>query len=315
MFSTKLNSAAISAVTYAFLTAVTLAQPAAPPAGIPQGGRPDQGGGRGRPQNTAQAIVQVKPGLYMVTGAGANSMVRITNEGVLLVDAKNLGEANYTALLAQIKAVSDKPVKFVVIGDVHQDKSGNTGPFVAAGAQVIAHENEKKGLDTYTNPAGTPAAPNVTYKTDYSVRMDNKEVAHVYHFGGASTGGDSITYFPDLKVVVMGDVFQQGMNCDYAQGGSMIEWPKTLEAVLKLDFDTVIPNRGDPAKRGDLEAALKRVATIVSTATDLVKKGTPKEQLIAQINATDASLNAGAFLLNNATRLDAFYAEISKAAK
>jgi hypothetical protein len=57
------------------------------------------------------------------------------------------------------------------------------------------------------------------------------------------------------------------------------------------------------------------VATIVSTAIDLVKKGTPKDQLIAQINATDATLQANAFLLNNPARLDAFYEEISKAAK
>ena len=35
------------------------------------------GGARGGAQNTTQAIVQVKPGLYMVTGAGANSMVRV----------------------------------------------------------------------------------------------------------------------------------------------------------------------------------------------------------------------------------------------
>ena len=49
--------------------------------------------------------------------------------------------------------------------------------------------------------------------------------------------------------------FQQGMNCDYAQGGSMIEWPKTLDAVMKLDIDTVIPNRGNPATKADLQAA------------------------------------------------------------
>jgi hypothetical protein len=106
------------------------------------------------------------------------------------------------------------------------------------------------------------------------------------------------------------------MNCDYAQGGSMIEWPKTLEAILKLDFDTVIPNRGNPATRADLEAAHKRVATIASTAIDLVKKGTPKDQLIAQINAVDSSLQVNSFLaINAAARLDAFYDEVSKAAK
>jgi glyoxylase-like metal-dependent hydrolase (beta-lactamase superfamily II) len=113
-----------------------------------------QGPGRGRRgQQQAQAIQQIVPGLYLVTGAGANSVFRIANEGLLLVDTKNLGQANYDALLAQIKTVSDKPVKNVVIGDVHQDKSGNTTLFVSAGAQVIAHENEKKGLETYTNPA------------------------------------------------------------------------------------------------------------------------------------------------------------------
>jgi hypothetical protein len=160
---------------------------------------------------------------------------------------------------------------------------------------------------------GVPSISRV--KIDAPIKFDSKEIAHVYHFGAASTGGDSITYFPDLKVVVMGDVFQQGMNCDYAQGGSMVEWPKTLDSLLKLDFDTVISNRGNPGTRTDLEAARKRVATIVSTAIDLVKKGTPKDQLIAQINATDATLQANAFLLNNPNRLDAFYEEISKAAK
>jgi cyclase len=309
MFLKPHRSAILSMALVSFTASALLAQQGAPPAGA-------RGGGRGGAQDTAQAIVTVKPGLYMVTGAGANSMVRVANEGILVVDTKSLGQATYDALMAQIRTVSDKPVKFVIVGDVHQDKSGNTGLFVAAGAQVIAHENEKKGLETYTNAAGKPAAPNVTYKTDYSIRLDNNEVAHVYHFGAASTGGDSITYFPDLKVVIMGDVFQNGMNCDYAQGGSMIEWPKTLEAILKLDFDTVIPNRGNPATRADLEAAHKRVATIASTAIDLVKKGTPKDQLIAQINAVDSSLQVNSFLaINAAARLDAFYDEVSKAAK
>jgi hypothetical protein len=276
---------------------------------------PQRGGGGGR-GGAQQAIVQVKPGLYMVTGAGANSMVRVTNDGIVVVDTKQLGDMFYNGLMEQIRTVSDKPVKFAVVGDVHQDKSGNTTKFVESGVQVIAHVNEKKGLETYTNAAGTPGPPNVTYDKDYSIRFGNSEVAHVYHFGAASTGGDSITYFPDLKVVTMGDVFQAGMNCDYAQGGSMVEWPKTLEAVLKLDIDTVIPNRGNPATKADLQAAHDRLVKIVNTAIDLVKKGTPKDQLLAQINAADATLQVNAFLsINPAARLDAFYDEISKAAR
>jgi cyclase len=272
------------------------------------------GGGRGGTPTTTM----IKPGLFMISGIGgsASVLVRVTDDGLVLANTGVLGDQNIQTLMDQIKMISDKPVKYAVVGDVHQDKSGGTGAFVKAGAQVIGHVNEKEGLKTYTNAAGTPEPPNVTFDKDYSIKLGGKEVAHVYYFGKASTNGDAFVVFPDLKVVTMGDVFQGGMNCDYAQGGSMVEWPKTLEAVMKLDVDTIIPNRGNPATKADLQAAHDRVAKIVNTAIDLVKKGTPKDQLLAQINAADSALNVNAFLnINAAMRLDAFYDEITKAAK
>lgn len=284
--------------------------PGAGAPGAARGGPGGRGGG-----NAAQATVAIKPGLSMVTGAGANSLVRVTNDGLVVVNLKSLSQANYDAFMEQIKMISDKPIKFGVVGDVHQDKSGNTANFVAAGVQVVAHVNEKEGLKTYTNAAGTPAAPNVTYDKDYSIKLGNAEVAHVYYFGKASTGGDSITYFPDLKVVSMGDVYQAGINCDYAQGGSILEWSKTLDAVLKLDFDTVIPNTGMPATRADLQATRDRLAKIAATSIDLVKKGTPKDMLVAAVNAVDPTFRVDSFLMNNAARLDAYYDEVVKAAK
>jgi N-acetylglucosamine kinase len=305
-------SAPIKGAVPLFLAVAQAQQPAQASAGGRGGQRGGGPGGAGAAQNTAQTIVPVKAGLYMVTGAGANTMVRVTDEGVLVVDTKQIGQGNYDNLMAQIRTVSDKPVKFVVIGDVHQDKSGNTAQFVEAGAKVIGHTNEKKGLETYTNPAGKPGAPNITYDKDYSIKLGGKEVARVYHFGAASTGGDSITYFPDLKVVTMGDVFQAGMNCDYAQGGSMLEWPKTLAAVLKLDIETVIPNRGDPATRADLQAAQQRVAKIAATAIDLIK-GTPKTRSSTRSTLSTQVLVVDRFLAINApARLDAFSTSSSK---
>jgi len=51
------------------------------------------GGGRGGGQ-PVQPIQMLKPGLYVVPGGGANSIVRVTNEGVILVDTKLPGEAS-----------------------------------------------------------------------------------------------------------------------------------------------------------------------------------------------------------------------------
>jgi len=276
------------------------------------GGRGGGGGGRG---NVAQATVPIKPGLWMVTGAGANSLVRVTNDGIVVVNTKQLGQMYYDAFMEQIKMLSDKPVKYAVVGDVHQDKSGNTALFVAAGVQVVAHVNEKEGLKTYTNAAGTPGPPNVTFDKEYSIKLGNTEVAHVYYFGKASTGGDAITYFPDLKVVSMGDVYQAGINCDYGQGGSILEWSKTLDGVLKLDFDTVIPNTGMPATRADLQATRDRLAKISAATIEQIKKGTPKDQLVAAVDAMDPSFRVASFLMNNPARVDAYYDEFVKAAK
>src|SRR5678816_1005343 len=88
------------------------------------------------PPPAPMAIKQVKPGLYMVTGFGGNSTVRVTDQGVILVDTKNLGEPVYNDLVAQIKTVTSQPVKYVFITHVHQDHAGNIGRFVQAGAQV-----------------------------------------------------------------------------------------------------------------------------------------------------------------------------------
>src|SRR5215470_15683370 len=83
-------------------------------------------GGRG-PAQGVQPIQQVKPGLYLVAGAGANALVRVTNAGVILMDTKLPGEQNYNDLLTQIKTVTDQPIKFVIVTHHHADHTGNTG--------------------------------------------------------------------------------------------------------------------------------------------------------------------------------------------
>src|SRR5205823_9778560 len=150
-------------------------------------------GGRGAPQ--PQAIQQVKPNLYMITGAGGNSLVRITNEGLIVVDGKLPSDANYNALMALIKGVSDQPVKYLIVTHHHADHTGNNQKFLDAGAQVVAHENLKKNLVTYeSNPK--PAPPSVTYPgAEYVVKLGGV-TAELHHFGRAHTSGDTVVYFP-----------------------------------------------------------------------------------------------------------------------
>jgi glyoxylase-like metal-dependent hydrolase (beta-lactamase superfamily II) len=293
-----------------------------------QGRGGDARGGQGRgaaPAPAPQAIKMVKPGVYMVINGGGNSTVRVTDQGVILVDTKNLGDQPYNDLLAQIKTVTQQPVKYAIVTHVHQDHAGNIERFEKAGVPVIAYEGLNKNLHEggpngkgYEAQQGKPADANMPYKKNKKVKVGKAE-AVAYHFAAGHTSGDTVVYFKDVKVVSLGDEFTAtGPNCDYPMGGSLLTWSQSLAEVLKLDFDTAIPGHGnDPMTKADVATFQKRIDAIGKKAVELVKAGTTKEQLRAQIQMQlgEQMGNWQMTGLVNDARLDAFYQDISNAAK
>jgi glyoxylase-like metal-dependent hydrolase (beta-lactamase superfamily II) len=285
-------------ISAALLAAATSAQ-----AQQPAGG----GGGRGAPQ--PQAIQQVKPGLFMITGAGGNTTVRVTAEGLIVVDGKLPGEVNYNALMALIKGVSDQPVKYLIVTHHHADHTGNNQRFLDAGAQVVAHENLNRNLVTY-DYSPKPASASMTYPgAEYTLRLGGV-TAELHHFGRAHTGGDTVVYFPDLKTVCLSDTVTTGKTgplIDYAGGGSATDWTNVLAGILKLDFDAAIPGNGDVLTKADVQAFKTKFDTVMERARQLVKQGVPQDQLLKQIKTDDIGWAP------RVPKLDAFYAELSGA--
>src|SRR5204862_8228332 len=98
------------------------------------------GGGKDKAGQTVEKIRQLKPNLYMITGGGANTLIRVTPEGLILVDTKNPGDENYNRMMEEIRSVSNLPVKYVLNTHHHPDHVGTNQKFIDAGAQVIALE-------------------------------------------------------------------------------------------------------------------------------------------------------------------------------
>src|SRR5262245_48704590 len=270
---------------------------------------PQGRGGRG-PAQGVQPIQQVKPGLYVVAGAGANSLVRVTSAGVILMDTKLPGDQNYADLVAQIKSVTDQPVKAVIVTHHHADHTGNTGKFIEAGAQVLGHENLKRNLETYQNNP-LPSPPNQTYAgSEHVVKLGGIDVK-VYHFGRSHTSGDSVVYYPDLKVVALSDAVTTGTTgplVDYSGvggGGSALEWKQVLTRVLALDFDAAIPGNGPVLTKADVQAFKTKFDTVIDRATALVRSGVPKEQLLMQLKTDDIGWAP------RVPNIEAFYNELS----
>src|SRR4029450_5675224 len=120
------------------LTAIVVVGLAAVGIAAQQGGGGRGAGPRIPPTGTIQ---KVKENLDKIGGAGSNTTVFITAEGVVLVDTKlaNNGEA----ILKQVQTVTNKPVSMIINTHVHPDHNGSNDYFKTARPtiEVVAHEN------------------------------------------------------------------------------------------------------------------------------------------------------------------------------
>jgi glyoxylase-like metal-dependent hydrolase (beta-lactamase superfamily II) len=263
-------------------------------------GQAPQGGGRGGRGGAGQTVEKIrllKPDLYLITGGGANTLVRVTPEGLIVVDTKNPGDENFNRVMEEIKSVSSQPVKFVLNTHHHPDHVGNNQKFIDAGAQVVALDALKTRMASDPRTKDIPGLPTVTFARDHVLKLGGAEVqAHSY--GRGHTGDDTMVYFPDLKVVMVSDqITDNAPLVDFANGGSAVEWVQVLDGVLKLDFETAIPGRGEPKSRADVQAFRNKFATLIERAAAAIKAGAARDQLAAQVKIDDLGwmLNAQFF--------------------
>jgi glyoxylase-like metal-dependent hydrolase (beta-lactamase superfamily II) len=257
------------------------------------------------PGGSALKSELVRTGLYLISGGGCNSLLRLSASGLIIVDGKLPG--NYDALLEQAHKISDQPVRVLINTDYHENHTGNNSRFLQDATQILAQENVKESLTAYNTAAGKVGLPTRTFDQHLTLRLGGIE-AEVLHFGNAHTDGDTVVYFPNLRVVAVGDLFAPAPDPDYSAGGSLTGWGSVLAEVLKLDFEVVVPGTGPTVTRADLQAFKNKVDTLVSRAALLVRNGVPGNQLMAQLKTDDL----GWRLNFTADQLDHFYAELSR---
>jgi glyoxylase-like metal-dependent hydrolase (beta-lactamase superfamily II) len=246
-----------------------------------------QRGGRGGAGQTVEKIRLLKPNLYMITGGGANTLVRVTTEGLIVVDTKNPGDENFNRVMEEIKSVTNQPVKYVINTQHHPDHVGNNQKFIDAGAQVLALEALKTWMGNDPRTKDIPGRPTTTFAKDHTLKFGGAEV-RLYHFGRGHTGDDTMVYFPDAKAVMVSDhITDANPIVDFANGGSAVEWTKSLDGVLALDFEQAIPGRGEPKSRAEIQAFKTKFETVIKRASDAIKAGATKEQLASQVKTDD----------------------------
>ena len=255
---------------------------------------------------SAQTASLVTTGLYVISSEAGNSILRLSGNGLILVDGQP--PDNYDTLRERVARISKQSIRVLIVTDYHQSHTGTNARFLNDGTAILLQENAQQRLATYHPPSGQTATPIKTYDKEFDLRTGGVE-AKLMHFGSAYTDGDTVVYFPLLKVVAVGDLFSGTPNPDFSAGGSLVGWGPVLAQILKLDFDVVVPGTGPTVGRADLEAFKTKIDTLVSRAAGLVKDGVPKDQLMGKLKTDDL----GWQLSFTPEQIDHFYSELSQA--
>lgn len=206
--------------------------------------------------------------------------VRVTSEGLIVVDDKY--EENVAEAMKLIKSVSSQPIRYLLNTHHHTDHAGGDAVFIKT-TPIVAHRNVRENFLRNKQPG----APGVTFTDQASVFVGGVE-ARAYYFGRAHTNGDAVIYFPDLKVIHTGDLITEGMPVmDYPNGASAVEWVKVLDAVLKLDFDTVIPGHGTLLTKERIRSDRDKLVQMNARMAALAKANVPVDQVFDRLKLAD----------------------------
>ena len=244
--------------------------------------------GRGGAPDRVLPARELRSGLYLITGGGANSMLQETTDGLVLVDTKNPGDEQYDGLMAAIRVVSSDPIRYVLNTQHHPDHVGNNQRFIDAGAEILALDLLAEHMASDPRTQDIPGRPTETFSGVVNVFEFGGATIEQHFYGRGHTGGDTITYFPDAQIIMVSDMMTDTSPIvDWANGGSWVEWQQVLEGVLALDFDWAIQGRGEPKTRSEVEAFKAKVDTVIARANAAIANGAGRDTLAAAVQTDD----------------------------
>jgi cyclase len=233
-------------------------------------------------------IQRVTDRLYMIPGAGGNTAVFITGNGVVIVDTKLAN--NGQAILDQVKTVSNKPITLIINTHTHGDHTGSNA-FFPASIDIVAQENTKANMermDAFKDPANKDGLPHRTFK-DKMTLLSGPDTIDLYYFGPAHTNGDAFVIFRALRAMHAGDVFAtRGQPLiDTNNGGSGIAYPETIARAVSTikNVDTVITGHttSGPLKWQDFVDYGEFNRLFLEHARKSLKAGRTPEQALAEL--------------------------------
>jgi len=235
---------------------VTDVKPNAPVDLTPPPGRGGRGGGRGpgRGEPAGPISEDLGGGFWLITGVYASVVADFKDYIVVIEGPSN--DMRAEQIIAEAKRlVPNKPIRYVINTHTHFDHSGGLRAFVAEGATIVTHKDNKAFYEKIFRDPHTlvpdklsqmSPQPKLKIETmsDMKILTDGEHTIDLYHLEGSTHAvGTIVAYLPKQKVLIEADEFNVG-QANAPTPASVNPYHTNLLANierLKLDVDRIIP--------------------------------------------------------------------------
>ena len=225
-------------------------------------------------------VEQVTEDISVIYGLGSNVGILRTDEGAVVVDTMSFRSQG-----SRVHEISESlagPLQAVINTHYHWDHTRGNVAF-PSGARFVSTERTRAYLDVLDAEywAGAEGMlPNETFRNERVMKIGGKTLRLV-HPGRGHTDGDLVVLFVEDRVIHTGDLFFNGRypNIDLEAGGSVRDWVATIDRILELDFEQVIPGHGPVTDRDGLREFQSFMRQLAAAGEQALRQGWTLDQM------------------------------------
>lgn len=255
---------------------------------------------RGDVEPRRTTFTQLSAHAYAYTAEGdPNSGIVVGDDAAMVIDT-TATPVMAQALIRHVREVTDKPIKYVVLSHYHAVRVLGASAYFAEGAQeIIASRGtyelirERGAQDMQSEIERFPRLfqavesipgltwPSLVFERALTVFLGSLEV-QIMQPGPGHTTGDTIVWLPSDRVLFSGDLVEYEAAA-YTGDAQLEEWPVTLEKLLALRPERLVPGRG-PAllNAADVAKAIDYTQSFVTTLYAAAKESVAAHRNLKQ---------------------------------
>ena len=192
---------------------------------------------------------KITDNVYLFRYVGHQAMFIVTPEGVIATDPiayrRPIAATTY---IAEIRKITQAPIKYVVYSHHHYDHIEGGKPFKDAGATFIAHINAKNRLEQLKNP--DVVLPDIGVEDKYVIELGGTRLE--LHYVGRNHSDNSLAMLlPKERLLFTVDFIPiETLQFRDLPDGFLPDFFVSFDKVLALEWDRMLP--GHPYAGGRL---------------------------------------------------------------